>query len=105
MALVSKATPAAADSPRGVGSLSSRERRLSVAVSHARCLAVVPAGPALMGVPCAGVEGVRLVNTLCHVHAWTFHVSKRPFDGRDRRRSGKGGLEAMCGRFGSPWMA
>ncbi len=67
--LVSMATSAAADIPRGVGFLFSRER-LNVAVSRARCLALVLASPRLLEVPCASVEELRLVNTLCHVHAW-----------------------------------
>ena len=67
--LVSMATSAAEDIPRGVGFLFSRER-LNVAVSRARCLAVVLASPKLLEVPCATVEELRLVNTLCHIHAW-----------------------------------
>ncbi len=67
--LVSMATSAAADIPRGVGFLFSRER-LNVAVSRARCLALVLANPGLLEVPCTSVEELRLVNTLCHVHAW-----------------------------------
>ena len=67
--LVSMATSAAEDIPRGVGFLFGRER-LNVAVSRARCLAVVLASPKLLEVPCATVEELRLVNTLCHVHAW-----------------------------------
>ena len=56
-------------SPRGIGFLFSRER-LNVAVSRARCLALVLASPRLLEVPCASVEELRLVNTLCHVRAW-----------------------------------
>ena len=67
--LVSMATSAAEDIPRGIGFLFSRER-LNVAVSRARCLALVLASPRLLEVPCASVEELRLVNTLCHVHAW-----------------------------------
>ncbi|MHB0665810.1 TM0106 family RecB-like putative nuclease [Roseomonas mucosa] len=66
--LVSMATSAAGDIPRGISFLFSRER-LNVAVSRAHCLAVVLASPRLLEVPCATVEDLRLVNTLCHVHA------------------------------------
>jgi len=67
--LVSMTTSAADDIPRGVSFLFSRER-LNVAVSRARCLTVVLASPKLLEVPCATVEELRLVNTLCHLHAW-----------------------------------
>jgi hypothetical protein len=52
-----------------VGFLFSRER-INVAVSRARCLALVLASPALLAMPCATVEELRLVNRLCHIHAW-----------------------------------
>ncbi|MFC7737570.1 TM0106 family RecB-like putative nuclease [Roseomonas sp. GCM10028921] len=66
--LVSMATSAAEDIPRGIPFLFSRER-LNVAVSRAHCLAVVLASPRLLEVPCATVEELRLVNTLCYAHA------------------------------------
>ncbi|MBI0537729.1 TM0106 family RecB-like putative nuclease [Roseomonas sp. KE2513] len=66
--LVSMATSAAEDIPRGISFLFNRER-LNVAVSRAHCLAVVLASPKLLEVPCATVEDLRLVNTLCHAHA------------------------------------
>jgi predicted RecB family nuclease len=66
--LVSMATSAAEDIPRGISFLFSRER-LNVAVSRAHCLAVVLASPRLLEVPCATVAELRLVNTLCHAHA------------------------------------
>ena len=68
--LVSMATSAADEIPRGIGFLFSRER-LNVAISRARCLGIVVASPRLLEVPCARVEELRLVNTLCHVHAWS----------------------------------
>jgi hypothetical protein len=82
--LVSMATSAAEDIPRGVGFLFSRER-LNVAVSRARCLAVVLASPKLLEVPCASIEDLRLVNTLCHVHAWG--AAQTQGDGQDARRT------------------
>jgi uncharacterized protein len=63
------ATSAADEIPRGIGFLFSRER-LNVAISRARCLSIVLASPKLLEVPCTTVDELRLVNTLCHVHAW-----------------------------------
>ena len=42
-----------------------------VRVFLACCLAVVLASPKLLEVPCATVDELRLVNTLCHAHAWS----------------------------------
>jgi len=67
--LVSMATSAGDEIPRGIGFLFSRER-LNVAISRARCLSIVLASPNLLEVPCTTVDELRLVNTLCHVHAW-----------------------------------
>ena len=63
--LVSMATSAADEIPRGIGFLFSRER-LNVAISRARCLGIVVASPKLLEVPCATIDELRLVNTLCH---------------------------------------
>ncbi len=66
--VVSMATSGTEPIPRGTGFLFSRER-LNVAVSRARCLALVVASPRLLDVPCATVEDLRLVNTLCWLEA------------------------------------
>jgi uncharacterized protein len=80
--LVSMATSAAEDVPRGISFLFSRER-LNVAVSRAQCLAVVLASPKLLEVPCTTVEDLRLVNTLCHAHAASQQViDHQAVDGR-----------------------
>ena len=60
----SMATSSGADIPRNVDFLFSRNR-LNVAVSRARCLAVLVASPALMTIECDTVEQMRLVNALC----------------------------------------
>ncbi|MEJ7786726.1 MAG: hypothetical protein WKF96_18140, partial [Solirubrobacteraceae bacterium] len=52
------------DVPRNVEFLYSRNR-LNVAVSRARCIAVLVANPALMTIRCRTVEQMRLVNALC----------------------------------------
>lgn len=67
--LVSMATSAAEHAARGLGFLFSRER-LNVAVSRARCLSVILASPTLLEAPCATVEQLRLVNTLCGLERW-----------------------------------
>jgi predicted RecB family nuclease len=67
--LVSMTTSTAEDISRGLEFLYSRNR-LNVAISRARCVAVVVASPRLLEAPCNTVEQMRLVNTLCFVKAY-----------------------------------
>jgi len=60
----SMATSSAAEIPRNVEFLYSRNR-LNVAISRAQCLAVLVASPALLAIPCRTIEQMRLVNALC----------------------------------------
>jgi uncharacterized protein len=60
----SMATSSGEDVPRNAEFLYSRNR-LNVAVSRAKCLAVLVASPALLTVRCRSVEQMRLVNALC----------------------------------------
>ena len=60
----SMATSSGEDAPRNADFLYSRNR-LNVAVSRARCLAVLVASPALLTIRCRTVEQMRLVNALC----------------------------------------
>jgi uncharacterized protein len=46
------------------------KNRLNVAISRAKCLAVVVASPALLYVNCATPAQMELVNTLCWVNAY-----------------------------------
>lgn len=62
--LISMATSSGDDMPRNIEFLFSRNR-LNVAISRARCLAVIMASPRLLEVPCNSIEQMRLVNTLC----------------------------------------
>jgi uncharacterized protein len=62
--LISMATSSAEDMPRNVEFLFSRNR-LNVAISRARCLAVIFANPRLLETPCSTIEQMRLVNALC----------------------------------------
>jgi predicted RecB family nuclease len=60
----SMATSSGEDIPRNVEFLYSRNR-LNVAVSRARCLAILVCSPNLMTIRCRTVEQMRLVNALC----------------------------------------
>jgi len=60
----SMASSSGAELPRGVEFLFSRNR-LNVAISRARCLAVVVASPRLLDVDCRTPEQMQLVNCLC----------------------------------------
>ena len=62
--LVSMATSSGDDLPRDIGFLYSRNR-LNVAISRARCLAVIYANPRLLEVPCGKIEQMELVNGFC----------------------------------------
>jgi superfamily I DNA and/or RNA helicase len=64
--LISMATSSGDDLPRRIDFLYSRNR-LNVAISRARCLAVVFASPRLLEITCKTVEEMKLVNTLCWV--------------------------------------
>ena len=68
--LVSMTASSGDDIPRGIDFLFSRNR-LNVAISRARCLAIILANPRLLEVPCATVEQMRLVNTLCLAEEWS----------------------------------
>src|SRR5262249_2609533 len=67
--LISMATSSAEDMPRNLEFLFSRNR-LNVAISRARCLAVIFASPLLLEAPCSTVEQMRLVNALCWARAY-----------------------------------
>ena len=60
----SMATSSGAELPRDIDFLFSRNR-LNVAISRARCLAIVVASPRLLDVHCKTPEQMKLVNGLC----------------------------------------
>lgn len=64
--IVSMATSSGDDLPRYMEFLFSKNR-LNVALSRARCLALLVANPKLMAIKCHTVEQMALVNTLCWV--------------------------------------
>lgn len=67
--LISMTTSSGEDLPRNIEFLYSRNR-LNVAISRARCLAVVLASPRLLEIDCGSVEQMRLVNTLCWARSY-----------------------------------
>lgn len=62
--LISMTTSSGDDLPRQIEFLYSKNR-LNVAVSRARCLAVIFANPRLLEIGCNTIAQMRLVNTLC----------------------------------------
>ena len=62
----SMATSSGAEIPHNVEFLYSRNR-LNVAVSRARCLAVLVCSPELLHIKCRSAEQMRLVNALCRL--------------------------------------
>ena len=62
----SMATSSGEELPRNLEFLFSRNR-LNVAVSRAKCLAVVVASPELLHVRCRTADQMRLVNALCRL--------------------------------------
>jgi uncharacterized protein len=68
--LISMATSSGDDLPRNIEFLYDKNR-LNVAISRARCLAVVVASPGLMRVKCKTPEQMGLVNTLCWIRQYS----------------------------------
>jgi uncharacterized protein len=66
LVIVSMTTSSEHDLPRFIEFLYSKNR-INVAISRARCLAIVIANPALMAITCSTPEQMALVNTLCWV--------------------------------------
>ena len=76
--LVSMTTSSSQYLPRDLEFLYSKNR-LNVAISRARCLAIVVANPKLLDVECSRPEQMALVNTLCWVRDYSheFELDKR----------------------------
>jgi uncharacterized protein len=66
LVIVSMTTSSEHDLPRFMQFLYSKQR-LNVAISRARCTAIVVANPALTAIKCRTPEQMALVNTLCRV--------------------------------------
>jgi predicted RecB family nuclease len=80
--LVSMATSSCEDLPRNIEFLYSRNR-LNVAISRARCLAVIFANPRLLEIPCSTIAQMELVNGLCW--ARSFAMEQAAMAGRSVR--------------------
>lgn len=80
--LVSMATSSGEDLPRNIEFLYSRNR-LNVAISRAKCLAVIFANPRLLEIPCTTIEQMELVDGLC----WAKQFAE------DQRLSAMGSLD------------
>ena len=72
--LISMTTSSEADLPRHMEFLYSKNR-LNVAISRAKCLAVLVANPALLATKCLTPEQMSLVNTLCWAAAFSNEAS------------------------------
>ena len=68
--MISMATSSAGYLPHHIDFLYSKNR-LNVAISRAKCLAVLVANPALMSIKCSKPEEVALVNSLCWVRDYS----------------------------------
>ena len=68
--IVSMATSSGDYVPRDIELLNSKNR-LNVALSRAKCLAILVACPQLLDVECKTTEQMRLVNTLCCVEEYS----------------------------------
>jgi uncharacterized protein len=62
--IISMATSSGEEMPRNIDFLFSKNR-LNVAISRAKCLAILIANPELLSTPCKTPEQIAMVNTLC----------------------------------------
>jgi uncharacterized protein len=69
--IVSMATSSGEYLPRDIEFLYSKNR-LNVAISRAKCLAILVASPRLLDVKCNTAEQIRLVNTLCWAEEYSW---------------------------------
>jgi uncharacterized protein len=75
--IVSMATSSGEYLPRFIEFLYSKNR-LNVAISRARCLALLVASPKLLAIRCHTPEQIELVNTLCWVEEYATSLSHEP---------------------------
>ena len=79
--IVSMTTSGADDMPRDASFLLSRNR-FNVAISRARCLAVIVASPGLLDLVASNIDEMRLANLLC----WAADFAGDKATAGDRRR-------------------
>ena len=80
--IVSMTTSGSDDMPRDASFLLSRNR-LNVAISRARCLAVLIASPGLLDRVASSVDEMRLANLFC----WAADYASGPCEGRESRKA------------------
>jgi predicted RecB family nuclease len=85
----SMATSSSEEIPRNVEFLFSRNR-LNVAISRAKCLAVLVCNPRLLDIHATSIEQMRLVNALCRLAELATLAPQDPEDWRRLRTSGAG---------------
>ena len=71
--LISMVTSNAEYLPRDIEFLYS-SNRLNVAISRAKCLAVVVMNSALFEIPCKTIEQMKLVNTFCKLRGYVYNI-------------------------------
>jgi superfamily I DNA and/or RNA helicase len=69
--IISMATSNGEEMPRNIDFLFSKNR-LNVAISRAKCLAILVANPELLSTPCKTPEQIAMVNTLCWLRSSSF---------------------------------
>ena len=74
--IVSMCCSSLEDAPRGAEFLLHRNR-LNVAISRAKCLAIVVGSPSIMMTRCQTVEQMRLVNLYCRIAEYAEELAKR----------------------------
>lgn len=84
--LVSMATSSGDDLPRNIEFLYSRNR-LNVAISRAKCLAVIYASPRLLEIQCSSIEQMELVDGLCRAKQFADEQRDLSAAARDGRRA------------------
>ena len=87
--LVSMTASSGEEMPRGMEFLLSRER-INVAVSRAKCLALVFTSPRLLDTTCTSVEQMALVNLFCALAAQTPQMVRNAIveESRDEEATG-----------------
>ena len=96
--IVSMATSGADDMPRDAAFLLSRNR-FNVAISRARCLAILVASPGLLDIVARSVDEMRLANLFCWAEDYAAQQIAPDEAERQRRESQRNGRVAKVDLF------